>query len=407
MREPIAAIVGGGRTKFGELWHDNPEQMIIEAGIRALESVDHGIERSEFDACFFSSFLYQVTNKLGLLPGYMSRELGLKIPMSMTEAACGSGGASVYNACKSIESGRFDVVLVGGFEKMSDRQDKIVDDLMFAADSHEFYAGNTFPGLYASMMARYLHDYGDQTGKCREVLAQIACKNHHHAISNPYAQFKREITIDDVLNSPKVADPIRLLHCSPISDGAAAIILTRPELAKEYTDTPVYIVASQQATDDISLYSRNSLTEITTTTITVNNALNEADLTMDDVQLVEVHDCFTIEELLFLEDASCFKKGMSWKSIYESYASFNGAKHIPLLCKGRELIVNSGGGLKADGHPVGATGVRQLVECFTQLAGTAGKHQVELDEELNAALTHNIGGTGAIANVHILMKHLG
>ncbi|UCH02737.1 MAG: thiolase domain-containing protein, partial [Candidatus Bathyarchaeota archaeon] len=280
------------------------------------------------------------------------------------------------------------------------------DDLMFAADSHEFYAGNTFPGLYASMMTRYLHDYGDQNGKCRETLAQIACKNHHHALSNQYAQFRRAITIDDVLNSPKVADPIRLLHCSPISDGAAAIILTRPELARRYTDTPIYIVGSQQATNDISLYSRNSLTEITTTTITVKNALNEANLTMDNVQLVEVHDCFTIEELLFLEDSGCFKKGKGWESIHESYSSFKGAKHIPFLCKGKELIVNSGGGLKADGHPVGATGIRQIVECFTQLVGKAGDHQVELDGELNTALTHNIGGTGAIANVHVLTKHL-
>jgi len=402
--KPIAAIVGAGRTKFGELWYSNPEKLLFEAGLRCVESVDRGLGRRDIQACFFGSFLYQVTNKLGLIPGYMSRELGLNIPISMTEAACASGGSALYNACVGIKSGMYDVVLVGGFEKMTDRSEKIVDDLMFAADPHEFDAGFTFSGLYAAMMARYIHDYSGGDGRCRDALAMVSCKNHHHAIENEYAQFRREFTVDDVKASRLVADPIRLLHCSPISDGAAALIVTSPEVARKLTDTPVYIVGSQQATTDISLYTRDSLTSIKTTRLATSSALSEAGLTIRDIQLAEVHDCFTIEEVLFLEDVGLYRRGEGWRGVYESYESFKGSKHIPYVEGGAELIVNAGGGLKADGHPVGATGVRQAYECFKQLRGEAGGNQVDTDKPLSAALCHNIGGTGGIATVHILMR---
>ena len=179
---PIAAVVGAGRTKFGELWYKNPEKLLFEAGLRCMESMDNGLGRRDIQACFFGSFLYQATNKLGLIPGYMSRELGLNIPISMTEAACASGGSALYNACVGIKSKLYDTVLVGGFEKMTDRSDKISDDLMFAADPHEFDAGFTFPGLYATMMARYVHEYGNDKERCNEALAMVSCKNHHHAM---------------------------------------------------------------------------------------------------------------------------------------------------------------------------------------------------------------------------------
>ncbi len=404
MNKPCAAIVGAGRTKFGELWYENPERLLITAGVGAAESVDYGLHRSSIQACYFGSFLYQVTNKLGLVPGYMSRELGVNIPMSNTEAACGSGGSALYNACIGIRSGVYDVVLVGGFEKMTDRSGKIIDDLMFAAAPHEFNAGYTFPGLYAVMMARYIHDYSLGDARCLEAMAQVACKNHHHAVNNEYAQFRKEITVEDVYRSALISDPVRLFHCSPISDGAVALILTKPELARKYTDAPVYIIAAQQATDDVALYDRESITGIKATTLAAGKALKEADLTINDVELAEVHDCFTIEEVLFLEDVGFYRKGEGWRGVYESYESFKGSKHIPYTKEGREVVVNPGGGLKADGHPVGATGVRQAYECFKQLRREAGKHQV--DREVNVALCHNIGGTGGIANVHILVRDL-
>ncbi len=400
----IAAIVGAGRTKFGELWYQNPEKLLFEAGLRCIESVDNGLGRKDLQACFFGSFLYQTTNKLGLIPGYMSRELGLNIPISMTEAACASGGSALFNACVGVQSGLYDTVLVGGFEKMTDRSDKIGDDLMFAADPKEFDAGFTFPGLYATMMSRYLYEYGSGDSRCPEALAMISCKNHHHAMGNEYAHFRREFTVEDVMSSTMVADPIRLLHCSPISDGASALIVTSPERAKELTDTPIYITASQQATDDISLYTRESLTSIKTTKLTVTAALAQAGLGIRDIPLAEVHDCFTIEEAIFLEDAGFYKRGEAWRGVHESYESFKGSKHIPYVDGGKELLVNPGGGLKADGHPVGATGVRQAYECFKQLRGEAGGHQIDPDGPLDTALCHNIGGTGGIATVHILRR---
>ncbi len=405
--KPLAAIVGAGRTKFGELWYKNPEELLTEAGLKAMESVEYGLKRKDIQACYFGSFLYQVTNKLALIPGYMSRELGMNIPMSNTEAACGSGGSALYNACLGIRSGEYDVALVGGFEKMTDRAGKIIDDLMFAGDPHEFDAGYTFAGLYASMMARYIHDYGDDHGsgdRCREALALVACKNHHHAVGNEYAQFRREFTVADVLNSPLVADPIRMLHCSPVSDGAVALVVVSPDVAKEYTDTPIYVVGSQQATDDVSICSRESLTGIKATRLAVEKVLKETGMTMRDIHVAEVHDCFTIEEIFFLEDSGFCKKGEGWKTVYDSYESFKGSKHIPYVNGDKELVVNAGGGLKADGHPVGATGVRQVYECFKQLRNEAGGNQV--DKELNVALCHNIGGTGGIATVHILVREL-
>ena len=402
--KPIAAIVGAGRTKFGELWYQNPEKLLFDAGLKCIESVDRGLSRNDLQACFFGSFLYQATNKLGLIPGYMSRELGLNIPISMTEAACASGGSALYNACIAVSSGVMDTVLVGGFEKMTDRTGKIADDLMFAADPHEFDAGFIFPGLYATMMVRYLYDYGSDREKCMDSMAMVSCKNHHHAMGNKYAHFRREFTVDAVNNSSLVASPIRLLHCSPVSDGAAALIVTSPEKARELTDTPVYIVASQQATDHVSLYTRESLTSIKTTKLALGAALSQAGLTMSDIPLAEVHDCFTIEEILFLEDSGYYKTGEAWKGVYESYESYKGSKHIPYVNGGHELIVNPGGGLKADGHPVGATGVRQAYESFKQLRGEAGDCQVDVDGPIETALCHNIGGTGGICTAHILRR---
>ncbi|MGQ9718592.1 MAG: thiolase C-terminal domain-containing protein [Nitrososphaerales archaeon] len=402
--KPQVAIIGAGRTKFGEQWYKDPEKLLMEAGISAIESVDYGLRRRDLQACYFGSFLYQATNKLALVPGYMARELGINIPMNTTEAACASGGSAFYNACIAIKSGMYDVVLVGGFEKMTDHFSKITNDLMLAADPHEFDVGFTFPGLYATMMTRYIHDYGQGDQRCVEALAWITCKNHHHAVNNEYAQFRRELKIEDVLRSPLVADPIRLLHCSPISDGAAAVILTKPELAKGYTDAPIYVIGSQQATDDVSLCTRESLTGIKATRLAMSKALIEADLSIENLQIAEVHDCFTIEEAMFLEDSGFYEKGKAWKGIYESYES--GSKHIPYIKDDGELIVNSGGGLKADGHPVGATGVRQIYESFKQLRKEADKHQVEVDGDLNLALCHNIGGSGGIATVHILARDI-
>jgi len=403
---PCAAIIGAGRTRFTEHWEEDPKTMIGLAGMKALESVDKGIRRKDIEAGYFGSFLYQVTNKIGLVPGYMSRELGLNVPMINTEAACASGGLALHNACLGIESGRYNAILVAGFEKMSDRQDKIIDDLMFAADPYEFEAGYNFPGLYATMMTRYMYEFGNNDSRCSEALAQISAKNHHHCIKNKYAQFKDkgEISVEDVLNSRMIANPIRILHSSPISDGAVALIITKPEIAKKYTDTPIYIMSSQETTDHVSLYTRNKITSVMSTRLAVDQALKETGLTINDIDIAEAHDCFSIEEAFFLEDSGFYDEGKAWKNIYESYESFKGSGHIPYLKNGKELTVNLGGGLKADGHPVGATGIRQAFEVFKQLRKEANENQI--DREVNTAMCHNVGGTGGIATVHILARDI-
>jgi acetyl-CoA C-acetyltransferase len=405
-KTPCAAIVGAGRTKFAEHWDEDPKSMISTAGMMAFGSVDKGIRRKDIDAGFFGSFLYQVTNKIGLVPGYMSRELGINVPMINTEAACASGGLALHNACVALQSGNYDTVLVAGFEKMTDRQDKITDDLMFAADPHEFEAGYSFPGLYATMMSRYMYENDNGDPRCEDALAQIAVKNHHHCLRNPFAQFrdKGEITVEAVKRSKIVANPIRILHSSPVSDGASALILSRPEVAKRYTDTPIYILSSAEATDAVSLYTRQNLTGVNATRLAVAKALKTAGITIDDIDVAEVHDCFTIEELFFLEDSGFYPKGEGWRYVYESYESYKDSRHIPYDKRGKELTVNLGGGLKADGHPVGATGIRQPYECFTQLRKAAGANQI--DRDVNVAMCHNIGGTGGIATVHVLARDL-
>jgi len=208
------------------------------------------------------------------------------------------------------------------------------------------------------------------------------------------------------MSSTLIADPVRLLHCSPISDGAVALIVASPDQARRYTDTPVYVVASQEATDDVALSNRESITGIKATALATRAATREAGITLDQIQLAEVHDCFTIEELLFLEDSGFSRRGEAWRNVFESYESFKGSKHIPYDGPTGELIVNSGGGLKADGHPVGATGVRQVYECFKQIRSEADSNQVSVDGGLNLAICHNIGGTGGICTVHILARDL-
>ena len=221
-------------------------------------------------------------------------------------------------------------------------------------------------------------------------MAKVAVKNHHNATLNPIAQFSREITVEDVLNSPMIADPLTLLDCSPITDGAAAMILCKAELAKKYTDNPVYIIGSGQASDTLALHSRKSLTTLEATVKAAREAYKQAGINPEDVDLAEVHDCFTIAEIVAIEDLGFCKKGEGGKLVEE------GATEI-----GGRIPINTSGGLKAVGHPVGATGIKQAIEIVLQLRGEAGKRQVE-DAEIG--LTHNVGGSGATAVVHIFSR---
>jgi len=221
-------------------------------------------------------------------------------------------------------------------------------------------------------------------------MAAVAVKNHKHGAKNKYAQYQNEITIDTVMNSKMVADPLKMFDCSPVSDGAAAVVLAGMDIAASYTKKPVEIVTSAQASDTIALHSRESLTGLKATKIASDKAYKLAGVTPKDIDVVEVHDCFTIAEIMATEDLGFFKKGEGGKAALEGRTGHGG-----------EIVVNTSGGLKACGHPVGATGVKQAVEIAWQLRGEAGERQVKGAE---VGMTHNVGGSGATAVVHVMRK---
>jgi acetyl-CoA C-acetyltransferase len=401
MKKPIAAIVGAGRTRFGEFFKREYMSLALEAGQKALDSAN--MQTKELGAIYGGFFLPEITEYQGLSSSSFAEEMDINIPITRVEAACASGGLALYNGCLAIQSGRFDKVLVGGVEKLTNTD--ATSSLSTAMSSYERLYNFTFPDLYASMAGRHMHDYGTK----REHLAMVAVKNHKHAKGNEHAQFRNPITIDTVINSAPVAKPLTLLDCSPISDGAAAIVLVKPELAKDY-ENAVLITGSDYATGSVGLYSRKTaptapleekFTSIRVTKLASEEALKMSGITLKDIDIAEVHDCFTIEEILAMEDIGLCEKGKGGFVVEDSFDEKS--SHIVYKTDYGEKIFNCGGGLKADGHPVSATGVRQAVECYEQLSGISC-HPVDrrLGKRPDYALIHNIGGSGAAGVVHIL-----
>jgi len=380
------AVIGVGSTKFGEHWEKNLRQLAIEAGTKAI--LDAGIRGRDIDAMYLGNMSAGRFIGQEHVAALVSGELGLTIPAVRVEGACASGGLALRQGVFSILSGQHDIVLVGGAEKMTDvMTDGATSCLMGAADQEwEAYYGVTFPSLYAMIARRHMFEFGTT----REQMAKVAVKNHHNGSMNPIAQFTNEITVEDVLNSPMVADPLTLYDCSPITDGTAALILCKAELAKKYTDNPVYIIGTGQASDTLALHDRKSLTTLEATVKAAQKAYKEAGITTKDVDLAEVHDCFTIGEIVATEDLGFCKKGEGGKLLDEGVTQIDG-----------KIPINTSGGLKAVGHPVGATGVKQAVEIVMQLRGKAEKRQVK---DANIGLTHNVGGSGATAVVHIFSR---
>jgi acetyl-CoA C-acetyltransferase len=380
------AIIGVGTTKFGEHWDKSLRELAIEAGTNAI--IDAKVRGSEIDSIYLGNMSAGRFIGQEHVAALVSGELGLSIPAVRVEGACASGGIALRQGILSILSGQDDIVLVGGAEKMTDLMtDGATTALMGAASQEwEAYYGLTFPSLYAMIARRHMFEFGTT----REQMAKVAVKNHHNGCMNPIAQFQNEITIKDVINSTMVADPLTLLDCSPITDGAAAVILCKAELAKKYTDTPVYIIGTGQASDTLALHDRRSLTTLDATVKAAQMAYKQAGITVKDVSLAEVHDCFTIAEIVATEDLGFCKKGDGGKLLDEGVTEIGG-----------KIPVNTSGGLKAVGHPVGATGIKQAAEIVMQLKGEAGKRQVK---DAKIGLTHNVGGSGATAVVHIFSR---
>ncbi len=379
-------VLGVGLTKFGEHWNRGFRELAIEAGVKAIE--DAGIAGKDLDAMYIGNMSGGRFIGQEHLASLISGELGLNIPSTRVEAACASGGLAVRQAYLSILSGKHDVVLVGGVEKMTDiLTPDVTTTLAGAADQEwEGYYGATFPGLYALMARRHMHEYGTT----REQLALVAVKNHENATKNPIAQYPYKISVEDVLNSTPVAEPLNLLDCSPITDGAAALILCSEDFAKKMSDKLVYIRGSGHATDMLALHARDSLVEIKATKLAAKMAYDEAGIKPKDVDLAEVHDCFTIAEILATEDLGFVEKGKGGRFVESGETRLDGS-----------LPINTSGGLKACGHPVGATGVKQICEIVLQLRGEAGERQVK---DAKIGLAHNVGGSGATAVVHILER---
>ncbi|KPV64211.1 MAG: acetyl-CoA acetyltransferase [Candidatus Bathyarchaeota archaeon BA2] len=391
------AIIGVGRTKFGEHYERGPETLVEEAWLKASHSA--GIERKDLDAGYFSDYFLQITNKIGIEEGFLSELSELHVPMEKMR----SFSSALLNACNAVQSGRYNLVLVGGVEKMTDRWDKIRDDLMLLEDPWSYYAGCTPEANHELLLRGYVKKYGisgEYLEKFNIALAQISVKNHRHAVENEYAQFQREVSVDKVLEERfKARKPLGLYDFAPISDGATALILASPETAKMYTDTPVHIIGSSSATDYVTFPSREDRTGFVASTIAIKSALKMADIKVSDIQIVELYDQSTLLEMISLEDLGFSKRGKAWLDIYDSCKEYQGSYEID----GKKLFVNKNGGLKADGNPLGATGGAQIFEVVKQLGGEAGSRQVEVDgDPPKFGCVLEFEGFGTKAYVHIL-----
>ncbi len=377
------SIIGAATTKFGELWDVSPRALAREVVFGALK--DAGIEVRQIQALFVGNMLSGMLGGQEHLGAFFAEELGFTNAAAFKiEGACASGGLAIHTAVNGILSGQYETVAVLGVEKMTDHKpEDVATALMGAGSSQERAAGCTFPGLYAILARMHMQEFGTT----EEDMAAVAVKNHYHASLNPNAQFHRPITIEAVLKSHKVADPLKLLDCSPISDGASALVLSVRRQA-----SGVKIVASSVATDTLGLDQRASLTELQATKEAALRAYKQAGIEAKDIDVAEAHDCFTIAEILALEDLGFYIKGSAARAIQAGEVT---------LGKAKKLVVNSSGGLKGCGHPIGATGVKQVVELVAQLRGTAGARQVA---GARMGLAHNVGGSGATAVVHILKR---
>lgn len=376
MREVIH-VLGGGQTRFGELWEKSLQQLIEEAVYNALEN--SGVISTDIDYVVIGNMVSGETAAQAHLGTFASSLLPHRPPALRVEAACASGGLAVHTACALLESGRAQTILVVGAEKLTDVSgDMVTRALMHAADSEkDTPAGLTFPGIFALTAQAYMHRYNLK----REQLSLVSAASHRAAIQNPFAQFRREIPAASISKSPLVADPLRLLDCSPISDGAAALVLSTKKTSG------VRIAASQISSDYLSLADRESITSFLSTKKAFAAALKESNWDKQDIDVLECHDCFSIASLIHLEDMGYCRPGEAVRIFEQGDTDVDGT--LPMNCSG---------GLKACGHPIGATGVKQVLDIWKQLSGKA-PNQVQ---NAKRGLAHNLGGVGATCTLHLL-----
>lgn len=381
MRE--VAIVAAGMTPFGELWEMSLRQLFAEAALEAISRA--GVD--QLDSIYIGNMsggCFVGQEHIGPL---MADQIGMAgVPSTRVESACASGGAALRTAFFEVASGASDLVMASGVEKMNDGAD-VTNVLATAADQElEVYHGITFPGLYAMIARAHMEAYGTT----EEDLSWVSVKNHRHGALNPKAQFPREFTLEQVMNSTPVAEPLRLLHCSPVSDGAAAVLLCPLDQAHKYTDQPIRILGSGQATSAMALADRQDPTFLDSVQLSGRRAYEMAGIGPDAIDVAEIHDCFAISEICCIDALGLV-----------DHNEAAGAAASGLTALGGKIPVNTSGGLKAKGHPVGATGIAQVIEIFEQLRGESGDRQVK---GAKLGLAQNMGGSGASSVVHILER---
>ena len=362
-------------------------EMFAEAVNKA--TTEAGVPKKDIQAAFIGSFIPEILVHQGHTAPLLLDYAGMKgIPATRHEAACASGATALRAGIMAIESGFYDTVLVAGVEKMTSVSTNLATEALAAAadDDFESSMGLTFPGVFAIAAVAHMEKYGTSM----EDLARVAVKAHKNASTNPLAQFQKEITLEKAMTPRYIAWPLRLFDCSPISDGAAALVLTSTEKAKEYTDLPIKIAGTGQASASMNLSDRNQLTSFEATVNASKTAYDMAGLNSQDMDFAVVHDCFTIAEIIASEDIGFFKPGEGAQAVRDGVTERDGDKPI-----------NPMGGLKAVGHPVGATGVKQIVVAYKELLGEAGPNQVP---NHNSAVVHNFGGTGATCVVNVMRR---
>lgn len=379
------SVIGIGETKMGRYPDRSLRDMILEAGGKAIS--DAGIEKKDIQALYLGNFNGQQLTGQGHMGSLASEVLGLgNVPTVRTEGACASGSLAFRMAMVAVQSGMYDIVLVGGVEKMTHRAtDDVTEAIVSAMDVQlEAMQGFTFPANFAMMANRYFHDYRN----VKKEMAMNAVNAHHNASLNPDAQMPKEVTLEKVLAAAPIAAPLSLFDCSLVTDGAAFLVLTTTEIAKKINKHRVIeLVGSGHAGDTITLYTKKSITSFAAAKLAAKQAYDQAKLTPVDIDFAEVHDCFTITQIINIEDLGFAEPGHGGDLIAEGVTALDGKKPI-----------NPSGGLKAKGHPIGATGISQIYEVITQLRGDAGPRQLK---KADIGLTHNLGGTAATCVINI------
>ncbi|MDT3437736.1 thiolase domain-containing protein [Haloarcula sp. 1CSR25-25] len=379
-----AYLIGAGQSDFGSFPSESYRSLFDNAFDEAVESVDSEFDNDRIDEAFLGT-LGVGGRQLGLSGPAVTEHLGLHgIPTTRVENACAASGYALRQAVMAVRSGMADVALAGGYEVMTDMSGDHTKWWLGVSGETEWerLSGTTFAGVYAQMASAYMRKY-DAT---REDLSRVAVKNHANGAQNPHAQLGFECTLEDAMNAPDVAAPLNLYHCCPTTDGASAALIASEEVAYELSDTPIRVAGAGAASGRVGLFQRDSLTSIPASEYAADRAYEEADIQPGDLDFAEVHDCFAIAELAAYEDLGFCDRGEAAQLLRDGTTDPDG-----------EIPVNTSGGLKSKGHPIGATGTGQAVEAFAQLRGEA---HVQVDGA-SVGLTHNVGGSGGGATVHV------